>query len=46
VAQSEGPEFKPQYYKKKKEKKEIEGLVKWLIPITQAPWKQEIGLQF
>jgi hypothetical protein len=41
VAQGEGPEFKPQYHKKKP--KTLWGQSQWLVPLILATWEAKIG---
>jgi hypothetical protein len=50
VAQGLGPEYKPQYLKKKKNqqlkkktKKHLQGWEWWFTPIIPATWEAEVG---
>jgi hypothetical protein len=42
VAQDEGPEFKPQYHKKKKKKITVFARHQWLTPVILATQEAEI----
>jgi hypothetical protein len=45
VAEGEGPEFKPQYHKKKKKREgETDGCW-WLTPVIPITWEAEIGTE-